>query len=74
MSDKCKQLDNDLCEANCMLSQTSEYLVNAERRLNDQIKLYELLRGRVEVAGLKLDLQQIKLDPLDNQPYGDNSG
>ena len=71
MSERCKQLDSDLCEANCMLTQTSEYLVRAEKRLNDQIKLYELLRGQVEVAGLKHEMQQIVLEPEDDQPYGE---
>ena len=70
MSDKCKNLTNELCEANCLLDQTTSQLLDMKKRLEEQIKLHDLISHQIESVGLKYDIKQVTLDPIDGQPYG----
>ena len=70
MSDKCKNLANELCEANCLLDQTTLQLLVMKKRLEEQVKLHDLINRQIKTVGLKYDIKQVTLNASDCEPYG----
>ena len=53
-----------------MLDQTTSQLLDMKKRLEEQIRLHDLISHQIESVGLKYDIKQVTLDPIDGQPYG----